>query len=273
MSEFAAFAAAERAGWADAERASGYVTLFADTSGQAIAPLLDAAAVVAGSRVLDLCCGHGNVAQALVAKGCKVTGADFSPVMLALARQRVAGATFIEADAEHLPFAYGLFDAVVSNFGVCHVPDQPRALAEAHRVLKPGGRFAMSVWCGPSRCPTYQMFFRVLQRHGASGVAPPPAPDFHQFADRDRAHALLSDAGFSQFDQTIVETAWTMDSPDHLFEILTRGTLRPAMFLASQPAAHLAAIRSALAEEVHRYFAHGKQWRVPAIAAVVSATA
>src|SRR6188508_3069603 len=99
MSDYAGFKQLEIDGWTDAARAKGYVDLFAQASDQAIGPLLDAAGAKAGLNALDLCCGQGNVSDALAARSCVVTGADFSPAMLAMARKRVPGASFIEADA------------------------------------------------------------------------------------------------------------------------------------------------------------------------------
>lgn len=273
LKDFAAFAEAERIGWTDAERASGYVDLFAAASDQLIKPLLDAAGVKSDRAVLDLCCGQGNVAEALANRGWKVTGADFSPTMLEFARRRLPNAVFVEADAQDLPFRDGEFDIVVSNVGVCHVPDQLRALAEAKRVLRQGGRFGMTVWCGPDISPSYEMVYRAIKSHGATQIAAPPGPDFHQFADRKIANDLLSNAGFSDVKMSIVESGWTVNTPGGFFEIFARGTVRAAMLLARQPPQHLAAIRSALNEEVRRRFASGSQWRVPTMAAVLSATA
>lgn len=162
MADYEAFESAERTGWSDPERASGYVELFASASDQAINSLLDAASATGNLRVLDLCCGQGNVSEALVERGCMVVGADFSPEMLDFARQRVPGGEFMEADAQDLPFDDAEFDIVVSNLGICHVADQPRALGEVHRVLRPGGRFAMTVWCGPDASPCQEIIYDAI---------------------------------------------------------------------------------------------------------------
>ena len=273
MSDFAAFKAMESEGWSDAGRAAGYVEMFAQASNQAIEPLLDAADAKRGSTGLDLCCGQGNVTQALAARGCKVTGADFSKAMLAMARKRVPGAIFVEADAQDLPFDDGAFDVVVSNLGICHVPDQPRALKQARRVLQPGGRFAMTVWCGPPMGPGYRMLYDAIQMHGAPGIAAPPGPDFHQFAERSIAERLFSDAGFSGIRHTIVDCAWEYDRPEGFVAMFERGTVRAAMVLGSQPPENRAAIHKVLTDEVRVRFSHGKRWRVPAPAALISATA
>ena len=123
MSDFSAFANLERSGWLDTKRAFGYVELFASASDQAIDSLLDAADASQNLKALDLCCGQGNVSETLLKRGCKVFGIDFSPAMLEFARRRAPGATFIEADAQNLPFETSEFDFVVTNLGVCHVPE------------------------------------------------------------------------------------------------------------------------------------------------------
>ena len=207
MSDFTTFGKMEREGWSNVARASGYVALFASASDQAIGYLLDAAGAKPNLKVLDLCCGQGNVSEALMGRGCQVVGVDFSPAMLVLARKRVPRATFIEADAQDLPFEGAEFDVIVSNLGVCHVPDQPRALAQARRTLRPGGRFAMTVWCGPDASPCFEVVYSAVKAHGSPNVIAPPGPDFHQFANREVAKKLLSEAGFSNIDSKIVDCA------------------------------------------------------------------
>ena len=87
--------------------------------------------------------------------------------MLTLARQRVSDTTFIEADVQDLRFSDAEFDIVVSNFGICHVPDQPRALSEVRRVLRPKGQFAMTVWCGPDVSPCFEVVYGAVRTHGS----------------------------------------------------------------------------------------------------------
>lgn len=213
MTDFKAFRDLEREGWTDPRRASGYVELFASASDQAIGSLLDAVDAGPKMKALDLCCGQGNVSEALARRGCDVTGVDFSPTMLSFANRRVPDAAFIGADAQELPFTNGEFDIVVSNLGVCHVPDQPRALSEARRVLRHGGRFAMTVWCGPDVSPCFEIVYGAIRAHGSPQVSAPPGPDFHQFAKKQIAETLLLEAGFNNVDLAIVDCAWDLDSP------------------------------------------------------------
>lgn len=273
VTDFTAFGSMERRGWSDVRRASDYVELFAFASDQAIDSLLDAVGAKTGSKTLDLCCGQGNVSEKLISRGCHVTGIDFSPAMLAFARDRNPKGTFIEADAQNLPFSEAEFDIVVSNFGVCHVPDQPRVLAEVRRVLRPGGSFAMTVWCGQETSPCFALVYGAIKTHGSHGVTAPEGPDFHQFAKPDMAKALLSATGFSSVDVSVVDCAWHLNAPEDLFTIYSKGTVRAAMLLSHQPQENLAAIESALAQAVRERFSDGDVWRVPVPAALVRATA
>ncbi|MGC1865228.1 MAG: class I SAM-dependent methyltransferase, partial [Pseudolabrys sp.] len=234
MSDFKAFQDLERQGWSDPGRVWGYVELFASASDQAIGSLLEAVNAKPKLKALDLCCGQGNVSEALASCGCEVTGVDFSPAMLAFANARVPNAVFIRADAQELPFDNEEFDIIVSNLGVCHVPDQPRALLEARRVLGRGGRFAMTVWCGPDVSPCFEIVYDAIKAHGSPDVTAP---------------------GFNDVDLSIVNCVWDLDSPGRLSEIYEKGTVRAAMVLASQPPQSLVAIRQAMAEAVQKRFA------------------
>jgi demethylmenaquinone methyltransferase/2-methoxy-6-polyprenyl-1,4-benzoquinol methylase len=97
------------------------------------------------ARVLDLCCGTGDMTAALLAQrpttAEPVTGVDFSAQMLDRARTKYASvnAIWIEADAMHLPFPDNSFDLVTSAFGFRNLTNYAAGLVEIHRVLKPGG--------------------------------------------------------------------------------------------------------------------------------------
>ena len=143
-SEFHAF---ERAGWESIPQA--YQDAFGALTTQAIGPLLDAARVGPGVQVLDVATGPGYVAGAAVGRGATVVGIDFSAPMLAEARRHHPGIDFQAGDAAALPFPDASFDAVVMSFGLLHLDCPDRALAEAHRALRTGGRLAFTVWARP----------------------------------------------------------------------------------------------------------------------------
>jgi SAM-dependent methyltransferase len=100
------------------------------------------AGLAAGARVVDVGCGTGIVAEELVRRGCHVTGVDVSEPMLERARARVAQASFLIAAAEALPLPAAAFDAATSAQAF-HWFDQPRALAELARVVRPNGLVAI----------------------------------------------------------------------------------------------------------------------------------
>lgn len=123
-----------------------------------------------GSRVLDLCCGTGDQAEALRAPGVEIVAADFCLPMLALALPKFArGGTPapepIQADALALPFPPARFDAATVSFGLRNVADLDAALHELVRVLRPGGELAVLEFAIPAWQPLrglYLFYFRHL---------------------------------------------------------------------------------------------------------------
>ena len=100
------------------------------------------------ARVVEVGCGPGPVARALAARASagEVIGIDPSPIFIEVARERAASLSnlsFTLGDARDLPLADATYDAVVFHTTLCHVPGPERALAEARRVLRPGGRLAV----------------------------------------------------------------------------------------------------------------------------------
>ncbi|WP_033223385.1 class I SAM-dependent methyltransferase [Kitasatospora phosalacinea] len=178
------FDANERAAWAG--RGAAYAASFGRLCARPVGELLDAAGVSAGSRVLDVGTGPGTVAAGAAARGARVTAVDAEPSMLELARRNAPQARAVLATLPGLPFEDGEFDAVVANFVLNHVGRPLIALAELRRVLRPGGRIALTIWSG-SPAPGQTLVPRALQAAGA--VRPPhlgpldPADDFPRTAD------------------------------------------------------------------------------------------
>jgi SAM-dependent methyltransferase len=125
-----------------------------------------------GERVLDVACGTGNAALLAQRAGAVVTGIDASPRLLQVARDRVAGADFVEGDAARMPFDDASFDAAVSVFGVIFAHPGEQAAAQIARVVRPGGRVVITAW--PPRGPLFAAM--SLRRRALARSRPPAGP-------------------------------------------------------------------------------------------------
>jgi demethylmenaquinone methyltransferase / 2-methoxy-6-polyprenyl-1,4-benzoquinol methylase len=128
----------------------------------------------ADARVLDLCCGTGDLAIALGRNSAaRITGVDFSHEMLALARGKAAAAKlpieFVEADALRLPFGDGTFDLVTTAFGFRNLANYGEGLKEIRRVLRAGGEIAILEFCEP-RGKIFGGLYRFYFRRILPGV-------------------------------------------------------------------------------------------------------
>ncbi|MDA4844948.1 class I SAM-dependent methyltransferase [Hoeflea poritis] len=267
------FAALEKREWSDAGVARSYARAFAQAADMVVPYLVAAVGVNSDARALDLCCGHGNVTAGLVGAGANVTGLDFSPAMLEMAREAVPDARFIEGDAMNLGFDAGTFDAVTIGFGMPHVPDPVRVVEEARRVLRPGGRLAFSVWCGPEIDSAFGYVFGAINAHGHPDIALPPGPGANDYADPAIAFPVLTAAGFTDCHCTTVASMWRVDDPGTPYDFFREGTARGGALLRPQPEANAAAIRKAVAAKVLEKHGDGPRWDVPIPAVVTSATA
>lgn len=233
MSDPAAIRAFEHAAWEQA--AAKYESSFATATGAFVPALLDAADVRNGVAVLDVACGPGVVAAAAAARGAACRGVDFSKAMLRVAGARHPGIAFDLGDAEALPYPDAGFDAVVSNFGIHHVPRPHLALQHARRVLRPGGRLAFTVWAAPAENVAWRLVFDAVRRCGDMGASKAPAPGGAFRGDEDCRQALMA-AGFEAIACARVDAVWRHVDARALLAALQSGTARMAALIAAQPA-------------------------------------
>jgi demethylmenaquinone methyltransferase / 2-methoxy-6-polyprenyl-1,4-benzoquinol methylase len=128
------------------------------------------AAVKAGDRALDLCCGTGDIALALAQHGAEVTGLDFSDKMLEVAQTRLLRSKlntqnlkFLQGDAEKLPFPDNSFDAVTMGYGLRNLSSWEIGLREMIRVAKPGGRIVVLDFGKPANPLWRTLYFTHLK--------------------------------------------------------------------------------------------------------------
>jgi demethylmenaquinone methyltransferase / 2-methoxy-6-polyprenyl-1,4-benzoquinol methylase len=161
------------------------------------------AAARPGERVVDVCCGTGDLAVECARRGAAVTGLDFSPAMLERARRKDPRIEWIEGDALQLPFADASFDGATVGFGVRNLEDLERGLAELRRVVRPGGRLAVLEITRPRGLlrPFYRVWFDavvpLLGRVLPGGAAYTYLPaSVRRFPEPDELAELLRAAGF-----------------------------------------------------------------------------
>ena len=249
-----AFRDFEHAGWEI--NVSEYEDAFARLTSQAIGPLLDAGDLRPGIRLLDIATGPGYVAAAAAARGARVVGVDFSVPMVARARELNPAIEFQEGDAEELSFADASFDAVVMNFGILHLARPERAMTQAARVLKPGGRFAFTAWAKPEEAVGFGMILNAIQSHGNLEVQLPQGPPFFRFSDQAECDRTLREAGFSDVEVTRVPQVWRFNGPDELLKAFYNGGVRIKAILRAQSSDALEAIRMAVREAAGKFIRH-----------------
>ena len=176
--------------------------------------------VAEGGSALELACGTGIATRRLrdrLGPSVKLIATDLNEAMMNYAAQKFPAGEDVEwkqADATELPFADQSFDAVVCQFGLMFFPDKPRAVAEVHRVLKPGGSFVFNVWDRIELNDLAQAAHATILK-----FFPENPPDFYDvpfsFHDAQAIRSLVAGTGFREIDlQVIPKTATSQSARD-----------------------------------------------------------
>jgi SAM-dependent methyltransferase len=237
-----AFDEHERSRWAG--RATAYQDSFAALCAHPAGALLDAAAVKARDRLLDVGTGTGTVAALAWSRGAKVVAVDAEPSMLELAHSRVPAVEFHHAALPQLPFTDDSFDAAVANFVINHVGDPMAAIRELQRVVRPGGRIAATIWPYPSP-PAQQLWTTIFDAAGVDRPTDLPrlAPDKDFPRTNDGLSNLFRHAGLT--DVGCDSIAWSHHTdPDSWWNGPANGIGTPGLVMQSQDPSTINRIRT-----------------------------
>lgn len=178
--------------------------------GQWADPLCDAANVGPGSDVLDVACGTGATTRAAAARtggGSHIVGLDRNAGMLAVAQSENDTIEWNEGLAESLPFASNSFDSVLCQFGLMFFEDRSKALNEMGRVVRPGGKIALSVWDDVANSPGYDGMIGLIEELFGGDAADALRAPF-VLGDKHILKRTLDEGGFaSAKTDTLVGTA------------------------------------------------------------------
>ena len=264
-----AFTEFEHEGWQRV--ADKYDSVWSSSTRQFIPPLLDAAQVGENLSLLDVGCGPGYVSAASAERGAIPIGLDFSTEMIAIAQKMFPHIKFREGDAQNLPFADGSFDRVVANFALLHLADPERAMSEAYRVLKAGGKFGFTTWAPRAENPFVQIVDDAIQAHADLNVELPPGPPYYLYESEEGFRDALARVGFDGRSMTfkIHAIEWNIPTAHFVFDAERNAGVRTAGLLARQTPEKLAAIQSAIETAVQHY-KKGDGFSIPKAAYVVA---
>ncbi len=209
-----------------------------------------------GDTVLELSAGTGDTgfaAAAIVGERGRLISTDFSPEMVEVASRRGAelgmgNVDYRVIDAERIELDADSVDGVLCQSGYMLMADPAAAFAETRRVLRPGGRLALSVWGAPERNPWASIGGRILVERGHLPPPEPGAPGIFSMASEEHTRALLEDPGFADVRTEEVPVRFVYRDLDEYegWVMEVAGSL--AMVVRSLPEDEREALRAQLAE-------------------------
>ena len=232
--------------------------------------LIRSAGITSGQTVLDVATGTGQpaltIARIVGPKG-RVVGVDLSPQMLEIAKEEAAyqGLTNtvdfqVVKDESLLMFSDNIFDSVVCRNGLMLMPDPVKALKAFLRVLKPGGKAAVTVWGSPEKSPVMGVVMKTISKHVPSDMSPrsaaPSAPGGpFSISSVDMLRDYFLKAGFSNFNAEKIEvTSAETDTAEQLWQAMTEVTGFLVILLSKLPEEKKLVIKKDVIEALRKIF-------------------
>lgn len=218
------------------------------------------AAPTVGVRALDVACGPGepSISIATLLKGTgQVVGVDVAAAPLEVARERARkrgldNVEFVQADVHALPFANESFDRVTSRLGVMFFSNVAKALAEMHRVLKPGGRVALLAW-GAMEQPYFELTVGTVRKVRPGLEIPEAARQMFKFGVAGTLGAGLREVGFVEVEEGVHGLRWDWHgTPEEMWDYF-RGVTVPFRALLAKVAGDAEVDASVLAALRERF--------------------
>jgi ubiquinone/menaquinone biosynthesis C-methylase UbiE len=210
----------------DRQAAAGYDAAFERVSAHFLPVMMDITRLACGHNVLDIATGTGLAAEAtlpLIGPSGRVTAADVSAEMVEEARKRLTAApnaSVAVEDGQALSFPDQTFDRVICNLGLMFFPDPQRGLDEFYRVLRPGGRAAISVSTVPERSYNSRVDVAMARHMPALADA---ASRLFSLGSASRLRDMFGRAGFRAIEMTTVSHRFPVTSFERYFEQFERG--------------------------------------------------
>jgi SAM-dependent methyltransferase len=195
---------------------------------------LGALTITPETRLLDVGCGSGLALRLAADRGAVVSGLDASAALLEYARRRVPAAPLVQGDLEELPFADASFDVVTGFNSFQYAADPVAALAEAVRVLAPGGRVLYLNWAPPEQCEATAYLAAIGT---LLPPAPPDAPGPFALSGHDAIVRVFDEAGLDVSTTGDVTVVWSYpDEATALAGLMAAGPIVGAIDHAGEEA-------------------------------------